>query len=194
MKVGLVGIHYPRPEHWDEYISRVRQAAEVLAATSGCLEVDCWLSEDNQADVSIGQWESEQAFTAGIAAARAAGVDFDYDEREFRPREILDSSRHESFNVLLRTARGRVPDLNDPMVYTAEELARAYLRASGRRRPVVPVRLPCKAARSYRQGGHLTPGHADGGRSYEEFLAEHVSGRASSATHSVPAEGSAGRS
>ena len=89
MKVGLVGIHYPRPEHWDEYISLVRQAAEVLAATSGCLGVNCWLSEDNQAGVSIGQWESEQAFTAGIAAARAAGVDFDYDEREFRPREIF---------------------------------------------------------------------------------------------------------
>jgi len=81
-----------------------------------------------------------------------------------------------------------VPDLSDPMVYTAEELARAYLRASGRR-PVVPVRLPCKAARGYRQGGHLTPGHADRGRSYEEFLAEHVSGHASSATHSRPGGG-----
>ncbi len=35
MKVGLVGIHYPRPEHRDEFIFRVRQAAEVLAATPG---------------------------------------------------------------------------------------------------------------------------------------------------------------
>lgn len=37
MKVGLVAVHYPRREHWDEMISRVHQAAEVLAATPGCL-------------------------------------------------------------------------------------------------------------------------------------------------------------
>jgi uncharacterized protein YbjT (DUF2867 family) len=67
---------------------------------------------------------------------------------------------------------GRVPDLGGPRVYAVAELARAYLRASGRRRLVLPVRLPGKAARCYRQGGHLTPDHADGGRSYEEFLAE----------------------
>jgi len=82
MKIGLVAIHYPRPEYWDEFIFRVHQAAEVLAATPGCLEVDCWQSEDNQAVVSTGQWESEQAFMAGFAAAHAAGVDFDDDERE----------------------------------------------------------------------------------------------------------------
>jgi hypothetical protein len=34
MKVGLVALHDPRPEHWDEMISRVRQAAEVMAAAS----------------------------------------------------------------------------------------------------------------------------------------------------------------
>ena len=89
MKVGLVAVHYPRREHWDEMIARVHRAAEVLAATPGCLAVDCWLSEDNQAVVTTGQWESEQARMAGFSAARTAGVDFDYDEREFRPHEVL---------------------------------------------------------------------------------------------------------
>ena len=89
MKVGLVAVHYPRREHWDEMISRVHRAAEVLAATPGCLAVDCWLCEDNQAVVTTGQWESEQARIAGFSAARTAGVDFDYDEREFRPREVF---------------------------------------------------------------------------------------------------------
>jgi quinol monooxygenase YgiN len=89
MKVGLVAIHYPRREHWDEMIARVHRAAEVLAATPGCLTVDCWLSEDKQAVVATGQWESEQARMAGFSAARTAGVDFDYDEREFRPREVF---------------------------------------------------------------------------------------------------------
>jgi hypothetical protein len=89
MKVGLVAVHYPRPEHWGEMISRVHRAAEVLAATPVCLAVDCWLSEDNQAVVTTGQWESEQARMAGLSAARTAGVDFNYDEREFRPREVF---------------------------------------------------------------------------------------------------------
>jgi uncharacterized protein YbjT (DUF2867 family) len=41
---------------------------------------------------------------------------------------------------------GRVPDLGGSRVYSVAELARAYLRASGRRRLVLPVRLPGKAA------------------------------------------------
>jgi quinol monooxygenase YgiN len=89
MKVGLVALHYPRPEHWDAMISRVHRAAEVMAATPGCLGADCWVSEDHRAVVTTGQWESEQALMTGFAAVRAAGVDFDYDERESRPREVF---------------------------------------------------------------------------------------------------------
>lgn len=69
---------------------------------------------------------------------------------------------------------GRVPDMGGPRVLTTAELARAYLRASGRRRLVLPVRLPGKVFRAYRRGGHLTPEHADGRRSYEEFLVDAV--------------------
>ena len=89
MKVGLVALHFPRPEHRDEMISRVHQAAEVMAATPGCLAVDCWVSEDHQAVVTTGQWESEQALRSGFEAVRTAGVDFDYDERESRPRQVF---------------------------------------------------------------------------------------------------------
>jgi quinol monooxygenase YgiN len=88
MKVGLVALHYPRPEHRDEMISRVRQAAAVMTAAPGCLAADCWVSEDGQAIVTTGQWESVQALAAGFAAVRTAGVDIGYDERESRPREI----------------------------------------------------------------------------------------------------------
>ena len=89
MKVGLVAVHYPRPEHRDEMISRVHRAAEVMAATPGCLAVDCWVSETSQAVVTTGQWESDQALAAAFSAVRAAGLDFDYDDRESRPREVL---------------------------------------------------------------------------------------------------------
>lgn len=89
MKVALVAFHYPHPEYRDEMISRVRQAADVMAAAPGCLAADCWVSEDGQAVVTIGQWESQQALTAGFAAVRTAGVDFDHDERESRSRDVF---------------------------------------------------------------------------------------------------------
>jgi hypothetical protein len=89
MKVGLVAFHYPSREFHDEMLSRVSQAAEFIAGMPGCLAADCWLTEDPPAIVSTGQWESEQAFHASFAAARAAGIDFRYDEREVRPREIF---------------------------------------------------------------------------------------------------------
>jgi len=70
-------------------ISRVRRAAVVMAATPGCLMVDCWVSDDLEAVVTTGQWDSEQALKAGFAAVQKAGVDFDYDEREARPRQVF---------------------------------------------------------------------------------------------------------
>ena len=89
MKVGLVALHFPRPGHRDEMIARVHRAAEVMAATPGCLAVDCWVSDDGQAVVTTAQWESKQALMAGFAAVRTAGVDFDYDERESRRRQVF---------------------------------------------------------------------------------------------------------
>ncbi|MFF0451226.1 SDR family oxidoreductase [Streptomyces sp. NPDC004609] len=65
---------------------------------------------------------------------------------------------------------GRVPDMGGPEVRPLRELAEVYLRASGRRRTVVPVRLAGKAYARFRAGGHLTPGHAVGRVTFEEFL------------------------
>ncbi|HSV64403.1 MAG TPA: NAD(P)H-binding protein [Mycobacteriales bacterium] len=65
---------------------------------------------------------------------------------------------------------GRVPDMGGPQVRAAADLARAYLRASGRRRLVLPVRLPGATFAAYRAGGHLTPDHAAGRTTFEEFL------------------------
>jgi uncharacterized protein YbjT (DUF2867 family) len=69
---------------------------------------------------------------------------------------------------------GLVPDLGGPRAYGAAELVRAYLRASGRRRPILPVRLPGRAAAALRAGANLAPDHATGKRTWEEFLAERV--------------------
>ncbi|GAA4928024.1 SDR family oxidoreductase [Streptomyces coeruleoprunus] len=65
---------------------------------------------------------------------------------------------------------GRVPDMGGPEVRTLPDLARAYLRATGTRRPVVSVPLMGKAYRGFRAGGHLTPERAVGRGTFEEFL------------------------
>ncbi|MET7598761.1 MULTISPECIES: NAD(P)H-binding protein [unclassified Streptomyces] len=66
---------------------------------------------------------------------------------------------------------GRVEDMGGPEVRTFPSLARAYLRATGKRRPLVGVRLAGKAYRGMRAGGHLTPEHAVGKGTFEEYLA-----------------------
>lgn len=73
-------------------------------------------------------------------------------------------------DLALGPERGRVPDLGGPEIRTAGDLTRAYLRAAGSHRPVMPVWLPGRAASAYREGGHLAPGNAVGETTFDEFL------------------------
>ncbi|MEU5889596.1 NAD(P)H-binding protein [Streptomyces sp. NPDC047461] len=66
---------------------------------------------------------------------------------------------------------GRVADLGGPEVRSFESLARAYVKATGRRRAVVNVPLAGKAYRGFRAGGHLAPERAVGKGTFEEYLA-----------------------
>ncbi|MEU9140480.1 NAD(P)H-binding protein [Streptomyces sp. NPDC048404] len=65
---------------------------------------------------------------------------------------------------------GRVEDMGGPEVRTFRSLAAAHLRATGKRRPLLDVRLPGKAYRAFREGHHLTPEHAVGKGTFEDFL------------------------
>jgi uncharacterized protein YbjT (DUF2867 family) len=73
---------------------------------------------------------------------------------------------------------GLVPDIAGPRVYGMDELLRAYLHATGRRRPLLPVPLPGRAARALREGANLAPDRATGRRTWEDFLAERLPARA----------------
>ena len=69
---------------------------------------------------------------------------------------------------------GLVPDLAGPRVYPMAELLRGYLRAAGKRRPLVPLWLPGRAARAVRAGANLAPDRAVGHRTWEDFVTERV--------------------
>lgn len=76
--------------------------------------------------------------------------------------------------LALAAPAGLVPDIGGPRVYATSDLVRAYLRARGKRRALVPIPVPGRAARAVREGATLAPDHAVGRRTWEDFLAERV--------------------
>lgn len=88
MKIGMVAVHYPKDQYRQEFVGRVNAAAAAVGKAPGCLAADCWVTEDG-AVVSTAQWESEAAMRESFAAAEKAGVDFTFDDREDRPRNIM---------------------------------------------------------------------------------------------------------
>jgi uncharacterized protein YbjT (DUF2867 family) len=77
--------------------------------------------------------------------------------------------------LALDTPAGLVPDLAGPQVYGMADLLHGYLRARGKRRPMMPVRMPGKVGRAYRAGENLSDdGATVGTRTWEDFLAERV--------------------
>jgi len=76
--------------------------------------------------------------------------------------------------LALGAPAGLVPDMAGPRVHTMADLLREYLRARGKRRLLVPVRLPGQAARAVRAGANLAPDRAVGHRTWEDFLADRV--------------------
>ena len=71
---------------------------------------------------------------------------------------------------------GLVPDMAGPRVYGLDELARSYLRATHRRRLILPLTMPGAAFRAIRDGANLAPDRAVGHRTWEQFLADRVAG------------------
>jgi uncharacterized protein YbjT (DUF2867 family) len=69
---------------------------------------------------------------------------------------------------------GLVPDLGGPQAYTTADLLRGYLHVNHQRRLILPVWLPGQAARALQAGANLTPDHADGTRTWEDFLADRL--------------------
>jgi uncharacterized protein YbjT (DUF2867 family) len=69
---------------------------------------------------------------------------------------------------------GLVPDMGGPRIYPMADLLRGYLRVTHRRRPILPLRQPGKAAQAVRAGANLAPEQAVGQRTWEDFLTERM--------------------
>ncbi|MEV6115465.1 NAD(P)H-binding protein [Streptomyces sp. NPDC052109] len=78
--------------------------------------------------------------------------------------------------LALAAPAGRVADMGGPEVRSLDSLARAYLRATGRRRAVARVPLFGGAYRAARAGGLLAPEQAVGRTTFEEYLGRRFGG------------------
>ncbi|GGU68989.1 nucleotide-diphosphate-sugar epimerase [Streptomyces albospinus] len=76
--------------------------------------------------------------------------------------------------LALGAPAGRVPDMGGPEALEFRDLARLTLAAGGRHRLLLPLPLPGASMAALRRGANLAPDHADGRRTYAEFLAERV--------------------
>jgi uncharacterized protein YbjT (DUF2867 family) len=68
-------------------------------------------------------------------------------------------------------AAGRVADIGGPERRTAGDLARVWKRATGTRRPIVPITLPGRTFAGYAAGHNLVPGTPYGTGTFEHYLA-----------------------
>lgn len=92
----------------------------------------------------------------------------------FQPVDVRDVADR-LVELTLGEPQGLVPDLVGPKVYTMTELARDYLRATGKRRLSLKIRVPGKAGKVYRAGGNLTlAGATTGTHTWEDFVAAQV--------------------
>jgi uncharacterized protein YbjT (DUF2867 family) len=76
--------------------------------------------------------------------------------------------------LALGPASGLVPDLAGPEAHEFGDLLRSYLRATGKRRPLVPVPVLGAAGRAIKEGANLNLDRAVGRRTWEQFLADRV--------------------
>jgi uncharacterized protein YbjT (DUF2867 family) len=79
--------------------------------------------------------------------------------------------------LTLGAPAGLVPAIAGPRIYEMADLVRGYLEVAGKRRAILRVPVPGKAAAAIRAGANLAPDRAVGQRTWEDFLAERVNGR-----------------
>ena len=91
----------------------------------------------------------------------------------FQPVDVRDVGERLA-QLALGEPIGRAPDFGGPQARALDDLARSYLAIVGKRRPVVPIRMPGKVFGGIRAGGLLAPEHAAGTITFEQYLRQQL--------------------
>lgn len=87
----------------------------------------------------------------------------------FQPVDVGEVARHLVDNAKSGPTQ-MLPDLAGPEIIDIKTLARTYMTAIGRERPVIGVHIPGKSALAFRKGLHTNPDRAVGRRTWEQHL------------------------
>ena len=87
----------------------------------------------------------------------------------YQPVDVGEVARH-LVDVAMSGPAGLLPDLGGPEVIDIKTLARTYMTAIGRERPVVGVYVPGRVANAFRRGLHTNPDRAVGRGTWEHHL------------------------
>lgn len=104
-----------------------------------------------------------------------------FSSQRFSPALVVPSIRLQPIDLADVAARltelasgppqGAVPDIGGPEVLAARDFAQTWLRATGRRRPLVPLHLPGKVFAAYDAGANLVEGDPYGQLTFASYLA-----------------------
>lgn len=87
----------------------------------------------------------------------------------YQPVDVGEVARH-LVDIARSGPAGLLPDLGGPEVIGIKTLARTYMTAIGRERPVVGVYVPGRVASAFRRGLHTNPDRAVGRGTWEQHL------------------------
>jgi uncharacterized protein YbjT (DUF2867 family) len=136
-------------------------AAEQVVANSGLPWTTLRATQFHDAFLIMGKQMAKMPFVPVFAGVRFQPID----AGEVAARLV---------ELALGLPAGLVPEMAGPRVYPMAELLRGYLKARGKHRLIMPMRLPGKAARAVRAGANLSPNRAVGRVTWEDFLSERV--------------------
>ena len=92
-----------------------------------------------------------------------------------QPVDVADVAERLAQIVRSGPVNGFSADLGGPQVLDAADLARQVLAALGRRRPVLPVRIPGRVGAGFRAGHHLAAATPRGARTWDGYLEDRCS-------------------
>ena len=136
-------------------------AAEQLIANSGVPWTSLRSTQFQEAIFMIVQ---------GMSRLPIAPVPAGWKFQPIDPAEVADRL----VELALGAPQGLVAEMGGPRIYELADLLRSYLHATGKHRLIVGMPTPGGAARAVRAGANLTPDHAVGRRTWEEFLADQL--------------------
>jgi uncharacterized protein YbjT (DUF2867 family) len=136
-------------------------AAEHVVANSGLPWTTLRATQFHDAFLIMGKQMAKMPFVPVFAGVR------------FQPIDACEVAAR-LVELALGQPAGLVPEMAGPRVYPMADLLRGYLKARGKHRPIMPMRLPGKAARAVRAGANLSPNQAVGRVTWEAFLTERV--------------------